>query len=170
MQFSQILQSVRKGVYPNGHDVKVLALDPGETTGVCTLSISRDLRKVRLDSVGQLNTGLLIPGGKAVRKHIELQQPSIVVIEDYKIYGWKADSHSWSNLHTPKLVGLIEFFCDEMHIECTKQSAQTGKGFCTDEKLKEWGFYQTGLRHANDAIRHACQSVLFSKHEHFHTH
>jgi hypothetical protein len=33
--------------------------------------------------------------------------------------------------------------------------AGLAKGFATDDKLKAWGFWQPGQRHARDAIRHA---------------
>jgi hypothetical protein len=41
--------------------------------------------------------------------------------------------------------------------------AHQAKGFVTDEKLKAWGFYQKGVRHARDSIRHACYFLLFDK-------
>jgi hypothetical protein len=43
------------------------------------------------------------------------------------------------------------------------QMATTAKTFVTDEKLKQWGFWQEGMRHSRDAIRHGLYFLLFYK-------
>lgn len=45
--------------------------------------------------------------------------------------------------------------------EGIKQMAVTAKNFCTDDKLKQWGFWQAGQKHARDSIRHGCYFLLF---------
>ena len=49
------------------------------------------------------------------------------------------------------------------NIPTHKQMASTAKTFATDKKLREWGFWERGMRHARDAIRHGCYFLLFYK-------
>lgn len=163
MDFDTLYSGVRKeGALEN---FRVLSFDPGETTGVCLLV--REEGHTKLAIRGQLDTKDLKSGPSELQYMVENTQPTFVVFEDYKVYGWKAKNHAWSELHTPKLIGALEYILNSKDIPFTKQSAQQGKSFCKDEKLKEWGFYVAGLRHSMDAVRHACQAVLFNKHPYF---
>lgn len=134
---------------------RVLAFDPGETTGVCIFQGSV------LKAVEQLSTGLMPMAAVTLCNYVQQFKPDIVVAEDYKVYKWKTDSHAWAELHTPRLIGALEYYLYTQSIPLIKQSAQVGKGFCTDDRLKEWGFYSPAKRHAMDAIRHACQFLMF---------
>jgi hypothetical protein len=51
--------------------------------------------------------------------------------------------------------------CTQKDINLYLQGAQQAKGFSKDDKLRAWGLYQVGKRHANDAIRHATYWLLF---------
>ena len=161
IQTSNFLVDALKGV-----TTRVLGLDPGETTGACFFAGSK-----LVDST-QLPTKTPSFGGVVVRNYIQTWGPDVVVMEMYRIYSWKADDHSWQSLHTPRLIGAIEFICESALKEpvgLVQQTAQQAKGFCTDEKLKAWGVYQEGKPHARDAIRHACYYLLFvvAKVQHF---
>jgi len=147
----------RPGLAEHPTPMKVLGVDPGETTGVAFF------QGVQLGAYGQLATKLFPTAPVILCDFIRKMAPDIVVIEDYRVYKWKTDSHAWAALHTPKMIGVVEYYCHINGIPLVLQSAQVGKGFCTDERLKEWGFYQTSQRHANDAIRHACQYLMFGK-------
>lgn len=110
---------------------------------------------------GMINTANLPWAAVDLFDTILEAKPDLVVAEDYRVYKWKADQHAWAELHTPKLIGALVYWCHVQKIPLVMQSAQTGKGFCTDERLKEWGFYKTSMRHGNDAVRHACQFLMF---------
>lgn len=148
---------------PYSH-VRVLALDPGETTGACVFDGA-----VLLDA-RQLPTGMMPHAAGVVRDYINSflapentnVQTKYIVMESYKVYSWKAKDHAWQGLHTPRLIGALELVCWDAKLELVQQSAQQGKGFCTDDKLVRWGLWQKGERHARDAIRHAIQFLLFS--------
>lgn len=142
---------------PNWGDKKIVALDPGETTGACSFV---GMQMVHRE---QLQTSLLPLAAVILRKYIMMMDPVLVVAEDYRVYKWKTESHAWAELHTPKLIGCLQLICHDLKLPLVLQSAQVGKGFCTDERLKEWGFYQAANRHSNDAVRHACQWLMFGK-------
>lgn len=139
--------------------VRVIGLDPGETTGACVFD------GPNLIDARQLPTGLMPSAAYEVWKYVSTFQVSsaVLVIEDYRVYSWKAKEHSWAGLHTPRLIGAIEYMARYQlgELQLVKQSAQNAKGFCTDEKLKQWGLWQKGERHARDAIRHAVFYLLF---------
>lgn len=143
--------------------LRVLGLDPGQTTGACVF-IGSDLIDAR-----QLATGLMPDAARTVELYIEEWKPDVITMEDYRVYSWKADDHKWAGLHTPRLIGAIEYMCawgmqmprDGFAYKLIKRMAQQAKGFVTDDKLKAWGLYQVGERHARDAIRHAVYHLLF---------
>ena len=135
----------------------LLSLDPGETTGWCYF------RGMDLIESGQLKTPEVREATREINHLIITNQPSEIVIEEYRVYGWKTDQHAWNALITPRIIGAVESLCfaREPEIPIIKQPAHVAKQFCTDTKLKQWGFYQKGMKHARDAIRHACYYMLF---------
>lgn len=143
-------------------NLRVIGIDPGETTGICCF------RGGSLIDAQQLDTSDPVIGPTEVEQYIRDiisltdKLPLHIVMEDYKVYSWKADDHSWASLHTPRLIGAIEYICGAvLKVPITKQMAQVAKGFCTDEKLKAWNLWVPGKRHARDAIRHAIYYMLF---------
>jgi hypothetical protein len=145
----------RPGLAVHPTPIRVLALDPGETTGYAIF------RGVELLEVGQLKTTMMPLAAVRISEFLTEVFPDKLVIEDYRVYKWKTDSHAWAELHTPRLIGAVEYIAHTRSLPMVKQSAQVGKGFCTDDRLKEWGFYKPALRHGNDATRHACQYLMF---------
>jgi hypothetical protein len=138
-----------------GFDQRIIGLDPGQTTGACLFqgSILLDAR--------QIESGLMPQAAENVGAYIYHNKPDIVVMENYKVYEWKTKDHAWASLHTPRLIGALEYFCYAFHFPLVKQMAQMPKGFCTDDKLQKWGYWKPGQRHARDAIRHAVYYMLF---------
>jgi hypothetical protein len=137
---------------------RLLSMDPGETTGWC-LFVEGNLEKC-----GQLDTKDNYQ--KTVIEFFRLHQPTHVVCEDYKVYEHKLKQHAWASLHTPQLIGAIKMLAVQYDIPMHLHMAGVAKGFCTDPKLKMWGVYQPGVKHARDAIRHACYYLLFNKGKH----
>lgn len=133
----------------------LLCFDPGETTGVAIF------HGPKLFASGQPNTSSVDTALKELSELFAKFQPNEVVLEDYRVYGNRAEQHIGSSLSTPRLIGMIETLCLQGKIPFHKQPAQTPKQFVTDDKLRAWGFYKTGHRHARDAIRHGCYYILF---------
>ena len=157
--------------------VTILTLDPGETTGWAIWhrtewfpdGIVRENPIVgvaypKLFETGQADTKKLhtaLSEPTSIAGLIKSFGPDLVVMEDYRIYEWKAEEHSWSSVHTIQLIGLIKTLCIQQNIPFVLQSAQVAKQFCTDDKLESWGYWQKGMRHARDAIRHGAYYLLF---------
>lgn len=144
----------------NGFRGHVLGLDPGETTGWA------HFYDYKLVECGQLNTktvpyayASLQPLFQGIVSKAD-GTPIEVAIEDYRIYSWKSDDHKWAAVHTVKVVGLCELLCALYQLTHNLRMAQNAKKFVTDEKLKAWGIYVTGQKHARDAIRHAVFHIV----------
>ena len=149
MTFQELLTQVRGENWKAPE--RLFAIDPGETIGHSNFND------------GEFMFAGQVKDLKMLMRLIVSYEPDIVVYEDYKIYPGKLQSHSFSDIPTLKTIGAIEYICDLHNIKVIKQLASTAKGFCTSEKLKEWGFYQRGKPHAMDATRHGCYALLFSK-------
>lgn len=155
MDFPTFLSKANKHLEPPKH---LIALDPGETTGYAIFVGSQ------LVDSGELKTDCMNHGAIILSELFAAHTNTdpIVVFEDYRIYSWKTDSHTWASLHTPRLIGMIHYLCYHHDFRYFLQIAQQPKNFCTDTRLKEWGWYSTGLRHARDAIRHGTYYMLFN--------
>lgn len=136
---------------------KVLAIDPGETTGIATFNA------LELIKFWQEDTKTLESSAKNLTPILVNTAWDAVVIEEYRVFSWRSKEHSWSHLHTPQLIGYIRGTLAIEGIKPIMQTPQNAKGFCTDQKLKDWGFYQRGMPHARDAIRHGSFFLLFGK-------
>lgn len=159
LTFNQIRQALNKQRPETQFEGVILALDPGETTGVAAFTCTAD--EAVLTHASQIKTWPLEIGVKTLEDLIKAVKPDRVVFESYQVYEWKSESHSWSQIPTVQVIGMIKVLLIMHGIDYTTQTAQAAKNFCTDKKLEEWGFWQQGLRHARDACRHACYFLLF---------
>lgn len=129
---------------------RLLALDPGDTTGWSFFE------------EGMLSDAGQVPGERQnIGRLLLLHQPGVVVCEEYRIYGNKAMEHVGSTVPTLRLIGALELLCEQQEIPLTFQSARDAKGFVTDPKLRQWGYYRQSLGHGTDSIRHGCYYLLF---------
>lgn len=137
----------------------LLALDPGETTGWARFSATPE--QLVLEEFGQAKTWPIDQSVSGVTELLGRHAPTVVVMESYRVYEWKTDDHSWSSVPTLQLIGCIKTLSIQRNTPFYEQTAQIAKNFCTDERLKTWGMYPKGLRHARDAIRHGIYYLLF---------
>lgn len=96
-----------------------------------------------------------------------------IVIEDYLLYATKASSQINSKMETPKLIGILEYYCGECSLPVTLQPAHLVKNRWANEVLMHKGYikkkgqrwftqYEKAVdRHAIDAIRHAVHFGTF---------
>lgn len=137
---------------------RILVLDPGETTG---FAIFEDNQLVRS---GQIST---VQDKEVYWEKLYFlmthEKYNYVVCEDYRIYQHKLARHSFSPVLTLRIIGGIDLLATLYGVPIHYQMATQAKGFVTDAKLKEWGFWAHGQNHARDAIRHGCYFLLFHK-------
>lgn len=145
-------------------EFRLLALDPGETTGWSIWDVSE--HDVYLTETGQAETW---PIEQSVRGISELigrvshpRIPVLLVHEAYNIYAHKLQQHTHSNVPTLRVIGVIETLCVQQRIPLLSQTAQVAKAWATDSNLKTWGVYQVGMRHARDSIRHGLYCIMFT--------
>lgn len=138
---------------------RLLCLDPGKTTGWCLFEQGKLTRWGQVPECYD-DKNIHVSGLTDLFEEIN---PDFILYEDYRVYSNKLDRHAFSPVMTVRLLGVIEAFCQMREISAHKQMATTAKNFCTDAKLEQWGFWQTGMRHARDAIRHGCYFLLFYK-------
>jgi len=151
MKFKELLTRYRPDYTP---PEKLLAIDPGQTTGY----------SVFLD--GELFEYGIIPwtetrGWDLIVDKIHIVNPNVIVVEDYRLYASKSSAQIGSQLNTVRIIGAIDFIAYRYNWKLVKQMAVTAKGFCTDYKLMEWGYWTGINRHARDSIRHGCYYLLF---------
>ena len=148
--FAELIARKRGETGISGLPSRILAIDPGDTTG---WALFVDGTLAEWGHVGGNFTTL--------ETLIKTARPDVLVVEEYRIYGWRAKQHSWSDVPTLRLIGAIQMLAAQQRMPIVMQTAQQAKGFSEDEKLRAWNFYQTGMKHANDAIRHGCYYILF---------
>ena len=126
--------------------MRVLAIDPGKTTGFAewrdrefsAWAIAYD---VALDfAMGQIM-------GSAVDH---------VVMEDFLISQRtvKLGTANWKPGKELEFIGAVRWACDQRDISFTTQTPSQTKSFATDAKLKHIGWWTKGLDHPRDATRH----------------
>ena len=161
MDFNELADTVHKqrGLESYGKTT-LLAFDPGHTTGWAAF-IPKD-GVLEVSAWGEIDCTDIAKATKGIATILSMYDPHIVVMEDYRVYSWRAKHHAGSNLLTARVIGCIETLaCMSMITRVYKQPANIAKKFCTDTKLREWGFYQRGSKHVNDAIRHGCYFLIF---------
>jgi len=135
----------------------LLCFDPGETTGWALFLNGKLVEK------GQIVTKDLVVAYTELTKLFQTKLPTHVTIEEYRVYAWKAANHTWSQVHTARIIGMLFYLHftfvgpgSKPHLEL----AQGPKNFVTDSKLKKWNMYYSG-KHSRDAIRHGLYYLLF---------
>lgn len=158
MDFDTLVTAVRekKDLEPYNPETRLLSFDPGHTTGWCLYVGTKQVH------VGQIITKSIPQCVENVENLFAETQPTAIVMEDYRVYKWRAQHHAGSDMLTTRVIGSIETIAVQHFMpEITKQPAHIAKRWCTDEKLKQWEMYVKGQKHARDAVRHATYFILF---------
>lgn len=166
--FSELVNKARasKKLEPLA-DFKLLALDPGQTTG-WSIWTHQD-HQTELVRQGQASTWPMTDAVKSLNdlvgmaQRVEAKGPLLLVFEAYNVYAHKLQQHTHSDVPTLRVIGVIETLCTQAGVEYFTQTAQVAKAFSTDGNLKSWGYYQRGQRHARDSVRHGTYFIMFTK-------
>ena len=154
----------------------LLCLDPGFTTGVAVFTNGKLTHWEQVTTITDYKTTPHLQWDNLLDLFARIK-PTKIVCEDYRIYTHKLDQHNFSGVDTLRLIGGIDMLAQvgypiavdarvlEMNlpVSITYQMASMAKGFCTDDKLKHWNYWQPGMKHSRDAIRHGCYYMLFNK-------
>ena len=164
------------------NDRYVLALDPSGaykeglgTTGWCLLL---DQQTKKIVKFGTIYAGNYSCQFKYWNAHIDLidsfagYHPT-VVIEDYLLYGTKADAQINSRLETPQLIGIIKYETYKRGLFVYIQTALQVKVRWNDDVLvhkniiqkKDNSYYLNELllsSHVKDSIRHAYHYMTYN--------
>ena len=141
---------------------KIIALDPGGTTGIAMVEL-RDTVKVELGFdqpepwLPQFKVEQLGPGEHHIEledfleKHLMGVDRKFVVIERFD---YRNTSRSRVRLDSREYIGTVKGWCRRRGIPLFMQTAAQAKGFVPDQALKDANLYTKAFRHANDGMRH----------------
>ena len=116
--------------------MRILAFDPGETTGWCYLDTDRS----ETLSQGEFPTYTGLCGVLAKTA------PDLVIIERFLLYPWSAKRLKWNKLVAVQVIGVIKFLCEEQLIPYILRNASVAKSVQLRQPLES--------KHATDAFRH----------------
>lgn len=118
--------------------MKVLGVDPGDTTGY-----------VIVDTVsGQVLYGTFPVWSGLESLVLSLEPSDAIVFESFRLYPAKAQAQSWSSFPAVEVIGVLKFLARKQHVPIVEQSASEGKSVDVDIDQRSVG------RHAYDALRH----------------
>lgn len=132
---------------------KIIALDPGGTTGIATVEFGDDEYEWNWYELGPddhhkelwdfLLRGTVGPSG------------NFTIVSERFDFRQHDDHRTGVELISREYIGITKLFCKMYGHPVVLQSAGQAKPFVTDEKLKIMGLYQKGSAHKRDATRHA---------------
>lgn len=144
--------------------MRILALDPGLTTGSCILDIDTRYQYIPINS----DCSKLVVSAEelkdihAIKDMIDKYKPEVIVFEEYRLYDTKASSKIGSDFQEVQLIGQIKLVAEQLQIPIHNQMAVQAKKFYTDKKLKELNLYKIS-KHVRDALRHALYFYDFNR-------
>ena len=124
--------------------VKILGVDPGETTGYIVAVITPGSRVMKIPEHGVLR---LWHGLGPLMKR---SRPNIVIYERWRLYPWTAKSLTWSEMLPVQVIGVLKFVSEMMHITCIGQNASFRKNY----RLTKSRFKEVDNPHSRDALQH----------------
>jgi hypothetical protein len=137
---------------PPSKQIKVVALDPGVTTGV---------------SIGVIDQGcMIILTGQQKLNHKGLYDGIVKQAPDHLIcerFEFRKKARPGLILYSRELIGICNLYVQQ-HVSCTlhmQQPSQGIGGFWTDTQLKKDKVYKAGNPHANDSVRHLLEWYVF---------
>lgn len=147
--------------------MKLLAIDPGESTGWATFTTDAPRNALPGIEAGthdlwefihSLSTAVqvygIVPHAHDPELAQQLRGVNHVAIEDWALYPWELPNLGWDKCRTARGIGALEFVCQSAGVPYTMQPASikdAAEGLGAEEL-----FYRPlhENRHQNDAIRH----------------
>jgi hypothetical protein len=135
--------------------MKIIGIDPGETTGIAVCYINEGLIDWKFEQLGPKEHHL------DLLNSLEATFPNRIVCERFENRGNQA-----ARLVSCEYIGVVKYYNQEHDRmqELIFQNASQAKGFWTNDKLKACSLWKgTGLKHAMDATRHVLYYLMQSK-------
>lgn len=140
--------------------MKVVALDPGGTTGWAAFSIKEEERVKHLKQPQLFLPGFYCGQFLADNHHADLYNwlefesvsDFTIVCESFEFRQNRQRDNI--NLISKEYIGVTKHFGQEYNVPVVFQTAAAAKSFVTDTKLKQMNLYAPGYPHAMDAMRH----------------
>lgn len=107
--------------------LKVLSLDPGESTGWVAGEILLGRDK---DEPPQTTC---IRGGTAGKDHLEVADllwvhyPDVIVLERFNLYPSMAKNLAWNSFYPCEVIGVVKYLCMKEHIQLVEQAPSIKK-------------------------------------------
>ena len=127
--------------------MKILCLDPGESTGWVLGTEEKALR-----------------GGTCKRNHVEVAQlirdesPDIIVFERFNLYPGMAKSLAWNSFYPCEVIGVIRYLAMSMDLPIVEQAPSIKKYAGEIRGRADWEFIKdrcSGVtEHTKDAYQH----------------
>lgn len=137
--------------------MRIIALDPGGTTGVATY----------VD--GEWEHFQIGPEEHHVQLYTFLGEfkPEVIIYERFMYQRRELTRGVSLNLDAVEYIGIVKLYylLVDWTIELVCQTPHQAKKFWTDDKLKTVGLYITGAPHANDATRHLLYYLVVNRGE-----
>lgn len=131
----------------------ILSLDPGVTTGYAYGEVNDGVFRY----VGAGQHKLSVDG---LWRLLEGVSPLYILAESFEFRQQQRDGLV---LYSRNLLGVSELWCKLHDAYFYEQSASVGKGYYSDDQLRNAGVYLRGRPHANDAIRHLLHWTTFRR-------
>jgi hypothetical protein len=132
--------------------MKIIALDPGITTGIAYGIIEKGLMTVDANQRQWTHSQLA--------SELQVNWPDVVICETFE---YRNKARAGLELYPVELIGVVKLYIQTCisPVELILQNAATGKGYYSDQKLKDEGVYQRGVPHGMDALRHLLHWYTF---------
>lgn len=147
--------------------MKILALDPGGTTGWAMMEDSEEplgleheqtwpgvsmvVRHNRAWTRGQLGPEPHHSDLYALLELAHTEHDFTVVCESFQ---YRNQSRPGLVLDSVEYIGITKLFAADRNVKLTMQTASVAKTFVSDDKIKKLDLWYPGWRHSMDATRH----------------
>jgi hypothetical protein len=155
------IANLNAGLEERSKDLKLLAIDPGVTTGYCAAELTGKEKLV-------LHPSQMVDDVDEVWERLETLKPRYIVIEDFEFRQGK--QKTGLNLYPVQIIGVTRLY-EQMGAplaghQCAVQlqKAAQAKGYYTNPQLKRLGVFKPGAawEHSMDATRHLLHWLTFS--------
>ena len=142
--------------------MKILAFDPGETTGWAVVEVGEEEHISYHGGIARTHEEVWYT------LENEMDHDTLLVFESFHLYANRARAQVNSSFYTVEMIGVINLWGELHNISCKQQTAQYGKSIWTDDKLKKFDLWPTGkyARHTRDALRHALTATKLHRLKH----